>query len=67
MTVSLIFGGLLAIGLFYRYRELFGEATVAAAGALIRSVAPNVWAHSSGLCSNGPALVLGIVELVSTR
>ena len=62
-AVSLVFGSLLGASLFYFYREVFHDSTVALAGALIGSFAPNVWVHGSALRSDGPALTLGIIGL----
>ena len=62
-VISCLFTSLLPAGLFYFYREIFRDSTVAFAGALIGSFAPNVWVYSAASRSDGPALTLGIIGL----
>jgi hypothetical protein len=62
-AVSVTFSSLLAGALFYFYRQVFDDRSVAVAGAVIGSFLPAVWAHSGAARSDEPAFVLGLICL----
>lgn len=63
IAVNLLINSFLAAALFYLYREIFQDRTVALAGALICMFAPNVWIYSVAPRSDGVGFTLGIIGL----
>lgn len=59
-AVVFIFASLLAPALFYLFREIFVDRTVAAAGALLTIFAPTLWVQSGIGRSDMPALACGV-------
>ena len=62
-TIAFIFASLVTPALYFFYLTIFQDRSIAFAGALLGSFAPNVWLHSGAGRSDGVAFTLGIIAL----